>query len=83
MCGPEKTLWDRFLCKTLLSSMAVALKVATVFLVSVDMATSLAHALEFPGKLRLDERTYLAVQTIYYRVLRWLESRRSSLSLRR
>jgi hypothetical protein len=52
--------------KRWLSSMVVALKVATVFLVSVDMATSLAHALEFPGKLRLDERTYLAVQTIYY-----------------
>jgi len=30
------------------------------------MGFALAHALEFPGKLRLDQRTYLSVQTIYY-----------------
>ncbi len=42
------------------------LQVATVFLVAVAMALALAHALELPGKLRLDRDTYLAVQTIYY-----------------
>ena len=30
------------------------------------MSMALAHALEFPGKRRLDERTYMTVQTIYY-----------------
>jgi hypothetical protein len=30
------------------------------------MGLSVAHALEFPGKLRLDEPTYRAVQAIYY-----------------
>jgi hypothetical protein len=30
------------------------------------MALSLAHALEVPGKLRLNKEQYLAVQTIYY-----------------
>ena len=30
------------------------------------MALSLAHALELPGKMRLDKETYLAVQKIYY-----------------
>jgi hypothetical protein len=30
------------------------------------MGLSLAHALEFPGKKRLDEKQYKAVQTIYY-----------------
>ena len=39
--------------------------VATV-LVSVAMALSVAHALEFPGKLRLSKEHYLAVQAIYY-----------------
>jgi hypothetical protein len=42
------------------------LEVISVFLVGVAMSMALAHALEYPGKLRLDEQTYLAVQTIYY-----------------
>jgi hypothetical protein len=42
------------------------LEVMTVFLVAVAMSMALAHALEFPGKQRLDEETYMAVQTIYY-----------------
>lgn len=46
--------------------MLLFLEVVTVFLVGVAMSMALAHALEYPGKLRLDERTYLAVQTIYY-----------------
>jgi hypothetical protein len=51
---------------SLCSSMLLILQVVTVFLVGVAMSMALAHALEFPGKLRLDEQTYLTVQTIYY-----------------
>ena len=39
------------------------LSIASLLLVAVAMA--LAHALELPGKMRLDRETYLAVQ-IYY-----------------
>jgi hypothetical protein len=46
--------------------MLMALSVSTLFLVAVTMGLSLAHALEFPGKSRLDEQTYRAVQAIYY-----------------
>lgn len=35
-------------------------------LVAIGVSLSLAHALEFPGKLRLSRETYLAVQSIYY-----------------
>jgi hypothetical protein len=35
-------------------------------LIAVTMGLSLAHALEFPGKLRLDRETYARVQAIYY-----------------
>jgi len=43
-----------------------SLQVASVLLVAVAMALALAHALELPGKLRLDKDAYLAVQQIYY-----------------
>ena len=46
--------------------MYLALQVLTVMLAAVTMALSLAHALEFPGKLRLKREQYLAVQPIYY-----------------
>ncbi len=46
--------------------MLLILQVVTVFLVAVSMSMALAHALEFPGKLRLDEQAYRSVQTIYY-----------------
>jgi len=46
--------------------MVAVLQVVTVMLVAVAMALSLAHALELPGKLRLSEEHYLAVQPIYY-----------------
>jgi len=46
--------------------MFLALEVITVFLVAITMSLALAHALEFPGKMRLDAETYMAVQTIYY-----------------
>jgi hypothetical protein len=43
-----------------------AIRLITLFLAAIVMALTLAHALEFPGKLRLDKESYLAVQTIYY-----------------
>lgn len=46
--------------------MILLLQVVSLLLVAVAMALSLAHALEFPGKLRLDKETYIAVQAIYY-----------------
>jgi hypothetical protein len=46
--------------------MFLVLQVITVSLVSVAMALALAHALELPGKMRLDKQTYLAMQPIYY-----------------
>jgi hypothetical protein len=42
------------------------IQVVTVFLVSVAMGLALVHALELPGKMRLDKETYIAVQSIYY-----------------
>jgi hypothetical protein len=44
----------------------IALEVVTVFLVAVAMSLALAHALELPGKMRLNRETYIAVQSIYY-----------------
>jgi hypothetical protein len=41
-------------------------EIVAVLIVSVVMAMSLAHALEFPGKRRLDRDGYFAAQTIYY-----------------
>ncbi|HEX4809639.1 MAG TPA: DUF1772 domain-containing protein [Bryobacteraceae bacterium] len=46
--------------------MLLAFEVFTVFLTAIAMGLALAHALEYPGKLRLDEQTYRVVQTIYY-----------------
>lgn len=46
--------------------MLLALEISTVLLVAITMGLALAHALEFPGKLRLDEQAYMSVQTIYY-----------------
>ncbi|WP_104204657.1 DUF1772 domain-containing protein [Billgrantia saliphila] len=46
--------------------MITTLSLTALLLVAVTMGLSLAHALEFPGKLRLDEPTYRAVQAIYY-----------------
>jgi hypothetical protein len=42
------------------------LQVVTTTLAAIAMGLSLAHALEYPGKLRLDRETYLATQAIYY-----------------
>ena len=42
------------------------LQVVTVLLVTLALVPSLAHALELPGKLRLDKAAYLTVQPIDY-----------------
>jgi Domain of unknown function (DUF1772) len=44
----------------------VLLKIFSVIVVAIAMATALAHALELPGKMRLPKEQYLAVQAIYY-----------------
>ena len=46
--------------------MYIALEVLTVVLAAIAMALSLAHALELPGKMRLDKEQYFTVQRIYY-----------------
>src|SRR4051812_30673086 len=46
--------------------MFAVLQLVTIMLIALAAALSVAHALEFPGKLRLDEHTYRAVQPIYY-----------------
>lgn len=48
------------------STMVTTLSVLSLLLLAVTMGLSLAHALERPGKLRLVEPTYRAVQAIYY-----------------
>lgn len=42
------------------------LQLLIVFLVAVAFALALAHALELPGKMRLSQAVYYAVQPIYY-----------------
>src|SRR5947209_2313441 len=42
------------------------IQLVVLLLVVVSMSMSLAHALELPGKVRLDKETYIAVQAIYY-----------------
>lgn len=42
------------------------LKGISVILVALAWALAIAHALEMPGKLRLDRETYIRVQGIYY-----------------
>jgi hypothetical protein len=44
----------------------VYLQLATVVLVALAWALAMAHALELPGKMRLDEASYRTVQRIYY-----------------
>jgi len=41
-------------------------EIVAVLIVSIVMAMSLAHVLEYPGKLRLNRDAHFAVQTIYY-----------------
>jgi hypothetical protein len=42
------------------------LQIVTLVVAAIAMALSLSHALEYPGKLRLGEKDYRVVQTIYY-----------------
>jgi len=42
------------------------LQILTTVLVAVAMAPALAHAMEYPGKMRLSRDAYLTVQPIYY-----------------
>ena len=42
------------------------LKIAALILTALCMGLTLAHALEYPGKMRLTRQSYLTVQTIYY-----------------
>ncbi len=42
------------------------MQVVTLILVGVALVPALAHVLELPGKKRLTQDAYLAVQTIYY-----------------
>lgn len=42
------------------------LQVVSLCLVVLALTPALAHALEWPGKMRLDRDAYLAVQPIYY-----------------
>ncbi|KKB11840.1 hypothetical protein VE25_10780 [Devosia geojensis] len=46
--------------------MAFVLEVLAVLATAVVFSPALAHALEFPGKLRLERGDYLTVQRIYY-----------------
>jgi hypothetical protein len=46
--------------------MLLALKIVTITSAAISMALALAHALEWPGKMRLSKEDYLAVQPIYY-----------------
>ncbi|MGH9422056.1 MAG: DUF1772 domain-containing protein, partial [Thermoanaerobaculia bacterium] len=42
------------------------LQIVTTVLVAIAMAPALAHAMEYPGKMRLSRDAYLTVQPIYY-----------------
>jgi hypothetical protein len=42
------------------------IQIVTITLVAIAMAPPLAHAFEFPGKLRLSRDAYMTVQMIYY-----------------
>lgn len=46
--------------------MQSTLNVLAIVLVAIPMALVLAHALEYPGKLKLARDDYLTVQPIYY-----------------
>src|SRR3954471_2361956 len=46
--------------------MLPVLQVLVLMLGAVTMALALAHALEYPGKMRLPKEQYVATQAIYY-----------------
>jgi Domain of unknown function (DUF1772) len=46
--------------------MFLVLQIVSVFMAAITMSLALAHALEFPGKLRLSREFYVVTQSIYY-----------------
>ena len=46
--------------------MPTSLQLLATLFAAITMGLALAHALEFPGKLRLTQEQYLAAQPIYY-----------------
>jgi hypothetical protein len=46
--------------------MIEVLQILAILVVAVLLATTLGHALEMPGKMRLDRDAYFATQTIYW-----------------
>jgi hypothetical protein len=46
--------------------MFTTLQIVTLMLVALAMVPAVAHALEFPGKMRLSKDAYMTVQRIYY-----------------
>lgn len=46
--------------------MTATIHIAATIFVALAAALSVAHALEYPGKMRLDREQYFAVQQIYY-----------------
>jgi Domain of unknown function (DUF1772) len=46
--------------------MLLTLQILTLTLVALAMVPAVAHAAEFPGKLRLSKEAYFTVQQIYY-----------------
>ena len=46
--------------------MLTTLQIVTLILVALAMVPAVAHAAEFPGKLRLSKEAYFTVQQIYY-----------------
>ncbi|MCV9940813.1 DUF1772 domain-containing protein [Boseaceae bacterium BT-24-1] len=46
--------------------MLFAVQILAILLAALSMTAALGHALEMPGKLRLAQEHYLAVQPIYY-----------------
>jgi hypothetical protein len=47
-------------------AMLEIIRIVTLIVLAIAMSLPLAHALEWPGKLRLSKEHYLAVQPIYY-----------------
>lgn len=46
--------------------MMQVLQIVSLLLVAIAMSFALAHAAELPGKMRLDQTAYAAIQTIYH-----------------
>ena len=49
-----------------METMLQTMQILATILVAITMAPALAHAFEFPGKMRLSKDSYITVQAIYY-----------------